>query len=100
MIPTTAEASEWARFFPAKGTSRPDVLHARFVRHAYSRHTHDEYVVGIIEAGVQHLDLQGGVHYSPRGSSVLKPLAHQGYIAAGPLSADGRPYNRCRGRVR
>ena len=49
MSPTTAEASEWTRFFPSEGNSRPDVLHARFVRHAYSRHTHDEYVVGIIE---------------------------------------------------
>ena len=53
MSPTTTGASEWTRFFPAEGTSRPDVLHARFVRHAYSRHTHDEYVVGLIETGVR-----------------------------------------------
>ena len=52
MSPTTAEASEWTRFFPSEGNSRPDVLHARFVRHAYSRHTHDEYMVGLIETGV------------------------------------------------
>ena len=41
MNPRTAEPLEWTRFFPAKGTSLPDVLHARFVRHAYSRITHD-----------------------------------------------------------
>jgi hypothetical protein len=52
MNPTTTGASEWTRFSPGEGMSRPDVLHARFVRHAYSRHTHDEYVVGLIETGV------------------------------------------------
>jgi AraC-like DNA-binding protein len=71
MNPITTTAPEWTRFFSAKGTSLPDVLHARFVRHAYSRHTHDEYVVGIIESGVQRLDLERGVHYSPPGSIVL-----------------------------
>jgi AraC-like ligand binding domain/Helix-turn-helix domain len=90
MNPTTTAAPEWTRFFPADGTSRPDVLHARFVRHAYSRHTHDEYVVGIIEAGVQRLDLERGVHYSPAGSIVLinPGEAHTG----GPGVPDGYVY--------
>jgi AraC-like DNA-binding protein len=90
MSPTTAEASEWTRFFPAKGTSLPDVLHARFVRHAYSRHTHDEYVVGIIETGVQRLDLERDVHYSPAGSIVLinPGESHTG----GPGVPDGYVY--------
>ena len=90
MNPTTTAAPEWTRFFPADATSRPDVLHARFVRHAYSRHTHDEYVVGIIEAGVQRLDLERGVHYSPAGSIVLinPGEAHTG----GPGVPDGYVY--------
>jgi AraC-like DNA-binding protein len=71
MNPTTTGASEWTRFFPGEGTSRPDVLHARFVRHAYSRHTHDEYVVGLIETGVQRFDLERAVHYAPAGSIFL-----------------------------
>jgi AraC-like DNA-binding protein len=71
MSPTTTEASEWTRFFPGEGTSRPDVLHARFVRHAYTRHTHDEYVVGLIETGVQRFDLERDVHYAPAGSIFL-----------------------------
>jgi len=71
MSPTITEASEWTRFFPGEGTSRPDVLHARFVRHAYSRHTHDEYVVGLIETGVQRFDLERAVHYAPAGSIFL-----------------------------
>ena len=90
MSPTTTEASEWTRFFPAKGTSRPDVLHARFVRYAYARHTHDEYVVGIIETGVQRLDLERGVHYSPAGSIVMinPGESHTG----GPGVPDGYVY--------
>jgi AraC-like DNA-binding protein len=90
MNPTTTAAPEWTRFFPAKGTSLPDVLHARFVQHAYSRHTHDEYVVGIIEAGVQRLDLERGLHYSPAGSIVLinPGESHTG----GPGLPDGYVY--------
>lgn len=69
MSPTTTEASEWTRFFPAKGPSRPEVLHVRFVRHAFSRHTHDEYVVGLIESGVQRFDLGRATHYTRRARS-------------------------------
>jgi hypothetical protein len=87
---TTTAAPEWTRFFPADGGSRPDVLHARFVQHAYTRHTHDEYVVGIIEAGVQRLDLERGLHYSPAGSIVLinPGESHTG----GPGLPDGYVY--------
>ena len=90
MNPPTIAAPEWTRFFPSKGTSLPDVLHARFVRHAYTRHTHDEYVVGIIEAGVQRLDLERGVHYSPAGSIVMinPGKSHTG----GPGLPDGYVY--------
>ena len=90
MNPPTIAAPEWTRFFPSKGTSLPDVLHARFVRHAYTRHTHDEYVVGIIEAGVQRLDLERGVHYSPAGSIVMinPGESHTG----GPGLPDGYVY--------
>src|SRR5271155_4129562 len=86
MNPTmTTVAPEWTRFFPSKGTSRPDVLHARFIRHA-----HDEYVVGIIETGVQRLDLERGLHYSPAGSIVLinPGESHTG----GPGIPDGYVY--------
>src|SRR5450755_229780 len=71
MSSTTTEASEWTRFFPGEGTNRPDVLHARFVQHAYTRHTHDEYVVGLIETGVQRFDLGRALHYTPAGSIFL-----------------------------
>jgi AraC-like DNA-binding protein len=71
MTPTSAEPLEWTRFFPSEGNNRPDVLHARFVRHAYSRHTHDEYVVGLVETGVQRFDLERDLHYTPAGSIFL-----------------------------
>jgi AraC-like DNA-binding protein len=90
MSPTTAEASEWTRFFPGEGANRPDVLHARFVRHAYSRHTHDEYVVGLIETGVQRFALERDLHYTPAGSIFLinPGEAHTG----GPGVPDGYVY--------
>jgi AraC-like DNA-binding protein len=90
MNPIATTEPEWTRFYPARGTSLPDVLHARFIRHADSRHTHDEYVVGIIETGVQRLDLERGVHYSPAGSIVLinPGESHTG----GPGLPDGYVY--------
>ena len=66
-----SRSGEWSRLFPASGAAHPQVLHARFVRHEYSRHTHDEFVVGVIVEGVQRLGLMKTLNYAPRGSVVF-----------------------------
>lgn len=68
----------------------PEVLHARFVKHTFDRHTHDEYVVGLIEYGVQRFDLLRTTHFTPAGSIFLinPGDAHTG----GPGIAGGYVY--------
>ncbi len=44
-----------------------ECLHATFVRHAYSPHTHDTYVIGVIESGVECYRLNGVEHRAVAG---------------------------------
>jgi AraC-like DNA-binding protein len=76
--------TEWVRF-----NKRPDVygiefIHAKFVTHRFSRHLHDYFVFGIIEAGRQTFDYRGEKHRTaPGGIIVLNPdEAHTGEAAA------------------
>ena len=66
------EAGEWSRLCRARGIFAPQVLHARFVRHEFSRHIHDEYVIGLIESGIQRFDLGRTTLQTPAGE--LSPV--------------------------
>ena len=68
---TRSDEFEWADSFSSAGKTVPEVLHARFVKHTFDRHTHDEYVVGLIEDGVQRFDLLRTTHFTPAGSIFL-----------------------------
>lgn len=46
-----------------------ECLHATFVRHAYSPHTHDTYVFGVIQAGVELFRLNGAELAASAGQS-------------------------------
>ncbi|GAA0554498.1 AraC family transcriptional regulator [Actinomadura livida] len=48
-----------------------DLLRARFVTHRFNRHTHDGYVFGVIEAGVEEFELGTGVERAGTGSVVV-----------------------------
>ena len=69
--PSQSGELEWADVFSSAGRNVPEVLHARFVEHTFVRHTHDEYVVGLIEYGVQRFDLLRTTHFTPAGSIFL-----------------------------
>lgn len=74
-----AGAGEFARF----SRIRPlgvDVLHARFLTHAYARHSHDALVIGIFERGSVRYSFRGGVERcGPRSLMVFDPdEAHDG----------------------
>jgi AraC-like DNA-binding protein len=74
---TTSHAKppqEWVSYH-----KRPDVygiefIHANFVRHRFSRHVHDYYVLGFIEDGLQTFDYRGEKHRTaPSGIIILNP---------------------------
>ncbi|XRQ02813.1 AraC family transcriptional regulator [Actinomadura welshii] len=48
-----------------------DLFRARFVTHRFNRHTHDGYVFGVIEAGVEEFEHGTGVERAGPGSVVV-----------------------------
>lgn len=58
-----AERSRFYRY--GDGVS---ALHARFVGHRYPRHSHDYFVVGLVECGAQSYTYKGARHITPAGN--------------------------------
>lgn len=48
-----------------------ELLHAYYVQHAYPRHSHDYYVISLIERGRQSFTHQGTKHSTPPGGLIL-----------------------------
>jgi AraC-like DNA-binding protein len=61
-----------------------DLLRARFVTHRFARHTHDGYVFGVIDAGVEEFEHPGGVQRAGPGSVVVvnPDTVHGGHAGA------------------
>lgn len=63
--------AETSRYWRVDGLPGVSCFSARFERHSYSRHTHDEYALGTIESGVQTFHCRGGQRLSLPGSVIL-----------------------------
>ena len=48
-----------------------ELLHAYYIQHAYPRHSHDYYVISLIERGRQSFTHQGTKHRTPPGGLIL-----------------------------
>jgi len=48
-----------------------EVLHASYVTHAFARHTHGEFAVGLIDAGVERFEYRGATHTAPAASTIV-----------------------------
>jgi AraC-like DNA-binding protein len=62
---------EWSRYYRRPALHDLEVLHARFVDHRFARHSHDYYVIGYVESGVQAFSYQGARHITPAGQMFL-----------------------------
>lgn len=47
------------------------LLQAFYVQHAYPRHSHDYYVICLIERGLQSFSYRGAKHFTPPGGVIL-----------------------------
>nr|WP_203721416.1 AraC family transcriptional regulator [Streptomyces coelicoflavus] len=67
-----------------------DLLTARFDRHVYAPHAHDEFTVGVTVGGLEVIAYRGGhIHSGPGSIVVLEPgEVHTG----GPAAPDGYSY--------
>ena len=59
-----ARPLEIARHWRHPGVADIDLLRARFVDHVYTRHTHEGYVVGVVESGVESFGYRGALHHA------------------------------------
>ncbi|MFJ2264614.1 AraC family transcriptional regulator [Streptomyces sp. NPDC087844] len=78
------EQAVWTRA-TLGGTGRPlDLLTARFDRHRYAPHAHDEFTIGVCVAGAEVIDYRGGrIRPGPGSIVVLGPgEVHTGGPAA------------------
>jgi len=62
---------EWSRYYYDPVLHDLEVLHARFVKHRFSRHAHDYYVIGLVETGVQAYTCRGVRHTTAAGQIFL-----------------------------
>ena len=81
---------EWSRYYYRPAMHDLEVLHARFVEHRFARHSHEYYVIGYVESGVQAFSYQRAQHVTLAGQIFLinPGEPHTGEAA----SADGYVY--------
>ncbi|MFH9424740.1 AraC family transcriptional regulator [Streptomyces sp. NPDC017529] len=68
---TGRAGGEWARHWQYAGLPGLDLLRARYVRHAFPRHSHDGYVLGGVTGGVERVGLPDGVLEAGHGGIVM-----------------------------
>ena len=79
------ESMEATAFWRSSVLAGVGFFKAKFTAHVYSRHTHDEYAIGVTEGGVQRFTCRGAARISPPGSfSLINPdEPHDGRSATG-----------------
>jgi AraC-like DNA-binding protein len=76
---------EQVTFWRDVALANMEVLKATYVHHAFSRHSHTGYAIGIIEAGVEAFDYLGRGHQAAAGSLVI---IHPGEVHTGQAGVD------------
>jgi AraC-like DNA-binding protein len=62
---------EIARYWQHPALPGVDLLHARYVRHSFNKHTHQTYVIAVVTAGVEAFHYRGSVERAGPGSTIL-----------------------------
>lgn len=62
---------DWVDFCASKRLSGVELLRAHYEGHAYERHSHETYAIGVTEAGVQSFNYRGAAHASTSGSVMI-----------------------------
>ncbi|MEY9990915.1 AraC-like DNA-binding protein [Streptomyces sp. V4I8] len=84
------EQALWTRARLGRGGPPLDLLTARFDRHVYAPHAHDEFTIGVCVAGSEIIDYRGGRIRPTPGSIVV--LAPEEMHTGGPAEPGGYAY--------
>lgn len=71
---------EQVKFWRDPALGNLELLRATYVTHSFSRHIHEGYAIGVIDAGVEEFSYQGGIHRAPVNSIVI---VHPGEVHTG-----------------
>ncbi|QGV78147.1 AraC family transcriptional regulator [Streptomyces ficellus] len=66
-----ARDSEWARHWQYPGVPGLDLLRARYVRHSFTRHSHEGFVLGAVRRGVEDVVMPGETIRARPGTVVM-----------------------------
>jgi AraC-like DNA-binding protein len=85
------ETQEWSQIWYNPQLD-VEFLQAAYIHHTYPRHSHDYYVVGLVERGLQSFTHKGEKHFTPSGGVIL---INPGAVHTGE-AADGQGFQmRC-----
>ncbi len=70
MVSSPQSPQEWTRFWHHQALD-VNLFQARFQRYAFTRHTHDYYVVAVVERGLQFFRHAGQKHLTPPDGLIL-----------------------------
>jgi AraC-like DNA-binding protein len=62
---------EYAKIWRADDIGDMELLHARYVRYSFARHTHEGAAIGVIEQGAESFYYRGAVHTAPAGQVIV-----------------------------
>ncbi|QNP65648.1 AraC family transcriptional regulator [Streptomyces genisteinicus] len=62
---------EWARHWQYPGVPGLDLLRARYVRHSFTRHTHEGFVLGAVRQGIEDVVMPNGTIRARPGTVVM-----------------------------
>ncbi|TXS57223.1 AraC family transcriptional regulator [Streptomyces sp. t39] len=62
---------EWARHWQYPGVPGLDLLRARYVRHSFTRHTHEGFVLGAVRRGIEDVVMPNGTIRARPGTVVM-----------------------------
>jgi AraC-like DNA-binding protein len=84
VISRPAPSAEHLRAWSPGIPGMSEVLHARFVEHAYPLHAHGDWSLLLIDQGEVHYELDGRRHRAPAGTVTLLPprVPHDGHAAS------------------
>lgn len=72
--------SEQAKFWRDPALGNTEMLRANYVTHSFTRHTHEGYAIGVIDAGVEAFAYRGSNYQATAGSIVV---IHPGEVHTG-----------------
>ncbi len=65
-----SSATDWARFQPG-AVEGVTLMKAHFTDHAFERHSHETWSIGVTASGVQTFNCRGALHASLRGDVIM-----------------------------